>query len=240
MRHRTVREVMTRDVVTVNRFASFKDVARQLAEAGVTAVPVVDGFNRLVGIISAGDLLSKESAQPEPHGRADGAWMRPAARDRAVAESAGALMSTRLFTAGADWSVARAARVMDLHQVARLPVVDEQGVLVGIVSRSDLLEVFLRPDQEIHDEIVQGLVESALRLPPDTIRIHVVDGVVAVSGELARQSTAASVLRLCGGVDGVVAVHDRLTYVLDDRTVTAEPTPEPMPEHGSPRRSEQR
>jgi CBS domain-containing protein len=89
-------------------------------------------------------------------------------------------------------------------------VVDAEGVLVGIVSRSDLLRVFLRPDREILDEIVDEVLESTPGLVPGAIRAHVRDGVVTLHGRVERQGQAVLVRRLCLAVDGVVAVHDRL------------------------------
>jgi CBS domain-containing protein len=211
--HRTVRDVMTRNVFTVNRYASYKAVAMLLADADVTAVPVVDAWNRPVGIVSEGDLLCKQLAQPEPEDRSDGVWLRAKESQRAEAETADALMTPRLFTAEPDWSVVRAAQVMDRHHIQRLPVVDEDGTLVGIVSRSDLLRVFLRPDREIHEEIAREVLAETLQLAPDTVRTAVVDGVVTLRGEVERRDQVPLLLRLCAAVDGVVAVRDELLAV---------------------------
>jgi CBS-domain-containing membrane protein len=122
-------------------------------------------------------------------------------------------MTPRLFTAEPDWSVVRAAQVMDRHHIQRLPVVDEDGTLVGIVSRSDLLRVFLRPDREIHEEIAREVLAETLQLAPDTVRTAVVDGVVTLRGEVERRDQVPLLLRLCAAVDGVVAVRDELLAV---------------------------
>ena len=211
MQHRTVQDVMTHEVVTVRRDTPFKTVARLLAGSEVTAVPVVDGERRPIGIVSDSDLLCKEQVQPEPDDRSPVPWLHPRDRGRAEAETAEGLMSTLVFTARPEWSVVEAARTMDRNHVKRLPVVDETGVLVGVVSRGDLLRVFLRHDTAIREEIVHDVLEHTLRLAPGAVRVEVLDGVVTLRGDVARAGTLPVVLRLCRTVDGVVAVHDRIS-----------------------------
>ncbi|MHA6764956.1 CBS domain-containing protein [Streptacidiphilus sp. PAMC 29251] len=216
MQHRTVQDVMTHEVVTVRRDTPFKTVAQLLAGHEVTAVPVVDGERRPIGIVSDSDLLRKEQVQPEPEGRSPVPWLHPRDRARAEAETAEGLMSTLLFTARPEWSVVEAARTMDDHRVKRLPVVDETGVLVGMVSRGDLLRVFLRHDSAIREEITHEVLQQTLHLAADAVRVEVLDGVVTLHGEVRRRSTLPVVLRLCRTVDGVVAVHSLLQHTLDD------------------------
>jgi CBS domain-containing protein len=96
-------------------------------------------------------------------------------------------------------------------------VVDEAGVLVGIVSRGDLLQVFLRPDTAIHDEIVHDVIEDSLRLAPGAVHVEVREGVVTLRGRVERRSVARVAVRLCRSLDGVVAVHDQLLFTFDDR-----------------------
>jgi CBS domain-containing protein len=223
MKHRTVRDVMTHEVVTAHRDTSFKSLAMLLADAEVTALPIVDPHNRPVGIVSAGDLLRKEAARPEPDVRPVGVWMRPQDRARAEAETAEGLMTTVLLTARPQWSLVEAARLMDHHHVKRLPVIDEAGVLVGIVTRSDLLRVFLRPDGAIHQEVVHDVLQITLLLAPGAVHVEVREGVVTLRGEVERRSIAEVAVRLCGTIDGVVAVHDQLRFAFDDRTVPAGP-----------------
>lgn len=216
MQHRTVQDVMTQQVVTVRRETPFKRVAELLADNDVTAVPVVDSGFRPIGIVSESDLLRKEVVRPEPDGRSPVPWLHPRDRDRSEAETAAGLMTTLLVTARPDWSVVEAARTMERRQVKRLPVVDDTGLLVGVVSRGDLLRVFLRHDTAIREEIVQDVLRLALFIAPGAVQVHVLDGVVTLTGQIERHSLLPVVLRLCRTVDGVVAVHDRLTYVFDD------------------------
>jgi CBS domain-containing protein len=223
MQHRTVDDVMTHQVVTVRRDTPFKTVAELLARNDVTAVPVVDDQAHPVGIVSEADLLHKETAQPDPGGHAPGLWLRPKDRARAAAETAEGMMTTPAVTARPEWSLVEAARVMERHHVKRLAVVDEAGTLVGIVSRSDLLRVFLRHDSAIREEIRREVLGHTLYLAPYAVQVEVVDGVVTLRGELERRSLLPILLRLCHSVDGVVAVHDHLRCVVDDHKAGLEP-----------------
>jgi CBS-domain-containing membrane protein len=224
MQHRTVQDVMTHEVTTVRRDTPFKTVVRLLAANDVTAVPVVDSENRPIGIVSDSDLLRKEQVQPEPEDRSPVPWLHVRDRGRAEAETAEGLMSTQVFTARPEWSVVEAAWTMDRRHVKRLPVVDETGVLVGVVSRSDLLRVFLRHDTAIREEIVHDVLQRTLSLAPDAVRVDVLDGVVTLRGAVHLKSTLPVVLRLCRTVDGVVAIHDQLRYTLDDGRTDLEPS----------------
>jgi CBS domain-containing protein len=103
-------------------------------------------------------------------------------------------------------------------QVKRLPVVDDTGVLVGIVSRGDLLKIFLRSDDAIHDEVVHDMLGQTLRLAPRDVDVAVHDGVVNLTGKLPYRSLVAITEQLCRSVDGVVAVHQTLGFTEDDTT----------------------
>jgi CBS-domain-containing membrane protein len=223
MQHRTVEDVMTRQVITAHRDTAFKTIVELLARNDVTALPVVDEQCCLVGIVSEGDLLCRESVQPDPEGRPSSTWLLPKDRARAFAETAEGLMTTTVFTACPGWSLVETARAINHHQVKRLPVVDEAGRLVGIVSRGDLLRVYLRPDRMIREEITREVLHRTLRLALDRVQVDVADGVVTLRGELDLHSQVVTLLRLCRTVDGVVAVHDQLLYVGDDRTVDVNP-----------------
>jgi CBS domain-containing protein len=112
--------------------------------------------------------------------------------------------------------VPEAARVMDRHAVKRLPVVDGDGRLLGIVSRSDLLKVFLRTDEDIREEIVRDVFMHVLWVEPDQVDVQVRQGVVVLTGKLEMKSGIAIAERLTRGVDGVVNVVCELTYATDD------------------------
>jgi CBS domain-containing protein len=125
-------------------------------------------------------------------------------------------MSAPAVTVRADDTVPEAARLMARHRVERLPVVDEEDRLVGIVTRRDLLEVFLRSDEEIRRTVEQEVLLNTLWLAPQNISVRVRNGVVTLAGLLERRSEKSIALRTTGRVDGVVGVVDRLTYRLDD------------------------
>ncbi|RPE35918.1 CBS domain-containing protein [Kitasatospora cineracea] len=216
MQHRSVRELMTREVVTARPDTPFKEVAELFHRNDITAVPVIDDQDRPIGVVSEADLLRKEAVLPDPEDRHPGRWLRPAEQARAEAETAGGLMTSPVVTARASWDVGEAARRMDRHRVKRLPVVDEAGRLIGIVSRADLLQVFLRHDGAIREEIVHEVLGRTLWLPPDTVSATVQDGVVTLTGRLPRRSLLPVAERLCRAVDGVVAVHLSLDWTEDD------------------------
>ncbi|PBC66250.1 BON domain-containing protein [Streptomyces sp. TLI_235] len=174
-------------------------------------------------MVSEADLLRKEAVLPDPEGRAPGRWLDAADRARAEAETAGGLMTSPAVTAQASWSVAEAARAMDRHKVKRLPVVDEVGRLVGIVSRRDLLQVFLRHDAAIREEIVHDVLGQTLWLAPGDVQVVVHDGVVTLTGRLPRRSLVPIAEQLCRAVDRVVAVHQTLDWSEDDTDVHLEP-----------------
>ncbi|GAA1912671.1 CBS domain-containing protein [Streptomyces sodiiphilus] len=207
MRHRRVHDVMTPAVVCAPPAARGPELARLLADNHVRALPVVsDG--RPVGMVTEGDLMRGSSRPAVPGGR-------PALPGPGTA-TAEQLMSTPAVVARPDWSIVQAARVMRRHGVKRLPVVDAEGLVTGIVSRGDLLRVFLRRDHAIETEIIQDVLTGTLGLPPATVSADVHRGRVTLRGTIDRRSMVPVVERLCRGVDGVVAVANHLEYTRDD------------------------
>lgn len=221
MRHRTVGDLMTHTVFRVRPDTTFKDVARVLADHDITGVPVVDDDDRPVGVVSEADLLRRASGRPDPAGllaTADDPVLPPA---RPAGVTAQALMTGPPVVARAQWTVVEAARVMDTHRVKRLPVVDETGKLVGIVSRSDLVRVFLRRDARIREEIAGEVLAATLGIGPDDVVVAVSDGRVRLRGTVGRKSLVPVVLRLCESVDGVVDVRADLGHRDDDARAAA-------------------
>ncbi|MCG6494327.1 CBS domain-containing protein [Kitasatospora sp. A2-31] len=216
MQHRSVNDVMTHEVVTARPETPFKEIAALFHRNDITAIPVVDDQGRPLGMVSEADLIRKEAVLPDPEGRHPGRWLDAKDRARAEAETAGGLMTSPAVTARPGWSVPEAARAMDKHKVKRLPVVDEIGRLVGIVSRRDLLEVFLRHDAAIRDEIIHDVLGRTLWVAPGDVRVTVQDGVVTLQGRLPRRSLIPIAEQLCRAVDGVVAVHPTLDWLDDD------------------------
>ncbi|MEU5418307.1 CBS domain-containing protein [Streptomyces sp. NPDC020799] len=218
MKHRQIRQVMSREVVTVTPDTPLKRIAELFARNDISGVPVVGTKGTVLGVVSESDLVfrqTEESGRRRPwHRRSPMGPRGP--HGRAGARTAGQLMTSPAVTIGPESTVADAARTMAGHRVERLPVVDEERRLMGIVTRSDLLSVFRRPDADLRAEVVDEVVVNTLWLDPHMVDVVVRDGVVTLSGTLERRSEAAIALRLAGSVDGVVGVVDELDYREDD------------------------
>lgn len=206
--HSRVRDVMTVPVVSVDRITPYKEITRRLAEHQVGGVPVLTMGRHVAGVVSEGDLLAARGANPAT-GRRRGWLPRRRTRHGTVAED---LMTSPALTIGPDATIAAAARLMNAHQVRSLPVVDPVGRLLGIVSRRDLLSVFLRPDAEIArqvSEIFTGLLPGGAA----GLQVAVRNGVVTVTGQpelAADDDLTALAVRLAWDVDGVVDVVDKV------------------------------
>lgn len=226
MKHRKVGNVMTSDVVSVTASASFKEVAGLLARHRISGLPVVDDDEKVVGVISETDLLLRQAQQEVTAARWRSWLLRTARRAaaKAQAQTAGELMSSPPITVRADESIARSARIMAEHAVERLPVLDEENRLVGIVTRRDLLQIFLRPDRDIREEVVREVLVRSLWLTPHAIDVRVEDGVVTLDGDLERDSDVLIAGRMTARIDGVVAVRNRLTARFDDSHLQPTPT----------------
>jgi CBS domain-containing protein len=213
-----VRDMMTTEVVTVELSTPFKEIVARLAERRVSAAPVLDSGGRAVGVVSEADLLLKEE-HPDPDLDVPLVWSRRRRleRDKAAATVAGELMTAPAVTVPPTATVAEAARRMHAAGVKRLPVVDEEGLLVGIVSRADLLKVFTRPDHAIRREIMDEIIVGEFMMDPSRFFIHVDDGVVVLQGRCERRSMIPFLLRAVHAVEGVVRVEDRLACDVDDR-----------------------
>ncbi|MFE7708641.1 CBS domain-containing protein [Streptomyces sp. NPDC057486] len=223
MKHITVGDLMTDEVVSVVSANSFKDVAKLLAEHNISGLPVLDSEDRVVGVISESDLLVRQTGTEPATGTS------PEGAGRPVATTAGEVMSSPAVTVLADETVSGAARLMKRRGLERLPVVDEEGRLIGIVTRRDLLGLFLRPDAEIRRRVVEDVLVATMGLRADVVAVHVVDGVVTLEGELERQSEIPVLIRLTEQLDGVVAVMPHLTTPFDnDRLRPSERTAHPM------------
>lgn len=214
---RRVRDVMTPEVHSVDEQASFKEIAATMADHRVSALSVLDEEGRVAGIVSEADLLLKEEF---PEGPAGGHLFQGrrqrVERAKAAGATAAELMTAPAVTVGPDATVTEAARLLHRHGIKRVPVVDPAGPLLGIVSRADLLKVFLRSDDEIAQEVRQEVLLRALGVNPDTVTVQVHDGIVTLTGQLERRSLIPIAVSLVHGLDGVVDVVDRLTFEVDD------------------------
>ncbi|MGZ5353564.1 MAG: CBS domain-containing protein [Actinomycetota bacterium] len=219
---RIVADVMTRTVVSVNAFTPFKDIVRRMQEYRVSAVPVVDEDHKLLGLVSEGDLILKEDPDLEGGARLFEGVRRRHDRTKAAGLVASEIMTTPVITIGPDAGLGEAARMMHVRAVKRLPVVDQDGTVVGIVSRPDLLKVFLRDDAEISREIREDVIRRTLWIDPDTIRVMVRDGIVTMEGQVERRSLIPVIERLVVSTEGTVAFENHLSYLTDDTAPTTE------------------
>ncbi|MFD7688621.1 CBS domain-containing protein [Streptomyces sp. NPDC059781] len=208
LHRRTVGDVMTEEVVTLRPTTPLQEAAALLDANDIVAAPVVDDGGAPVGVVSASDVLRHETGTPDPQGR-DGtdehAW------GKARARTAGELMSSPVLTARADWTIPRAARELRRRHVKQLPVVGDDGLLTGIVTRSDLLDAFIRSDAEIRGEVEQDVLGRILGLDEGTVAIEAQDGVVTLRGHVPEPRLVPVIVGLCQGVDGVVAVDAHLS-----------------------------
>ncbi|MFB7176416.1 CBS domain-containing protein [Streptomyces sp. NPDC056257] len=204
----TVSDLMTHTAVAIGREASYKEIVELMDEWKVSAVPVLEGEGRVVGVVSEADLLPKEEfrrTDPELPDQLEEA-------SKAGAVLAEELMSSPAITVHPDAPVAEAARIMARKHVKRLPVVNALGMLEGVVSRSDLLKVFLRPDEELEEEIRQSVLTELT--PGVNVGLAVQDGVVTLRGPLRDRALVPLLARAIRAVEGVVDVRMELESTL--------------------------
>ena len=218
----TVADVMTRNVLVVEPDTDFKTCVRRMQEHHVSALPVVGDDRKLVGIVSEADLLAKERRRGE---RRPLLGVRPEADGQAAGRTAGHVMTSPAICISPDASIPQAARLMYREAVKRLPVVDANGVVVGIVSRADLLKTFVRADADIKRDIVADVITRALFLDPRSVEVDVDNGVVRLSGELETRSLSRLLIEMAQGIEGTVAVESKLTWRLDDSRLRVEKPP---------------
>jgi CBS domain-containing protein len=210
-----VQNVMTVDVITASGDAPIADLVTLLTERQISAVPIVDDFGVVLGVVSWSDLhpLIEISAPAHPP-----RWWRPWAPPRLSwpEGTAAGVMTGPPLTVGADATLPAAARLMHRHAVGRLLVVDADHRLRGILSRSDLFKVHDRLDAVIQDEVLRRVLADELRIRPGAVRVTVDDGAVTLTGRTARRTTALAAARTAELVAGVTEVDNQLASDVDD------------------------
>ena len=233
MRDMKVRDVMTGTVVVAREDAPFKTLAQLMADHRVSGVPIIDENDRIVGVVTESDLLSTEEFGPSRSLILE--WFIGRKRleeieGRSARVKAAEIMSRPAITVKPDDDVHRAARVMLDEGVKRLPVVDEDGKVVGIVSRRDLIRPYLRSDDQISREIEEDVILRTMWIEPSVVSVTVTGGVAELRGTVETRSAKEILLELVRRVGGVVNVDDRLSYRLDDRKMGTGPTIGPSSE----------
>jgi CBS domain-containing protein len=216
-RHRTVADVMTARVHVAGPLTPFKLLVRLIEENRISAVPIVNQQGVPIGVVSESDLLLKETrGELESAGSPLHQWRHRQDRVKAEAIFAADLMSAPPLTIRVDALIADAARLMHERNVRRLVVVDPRGRIAGIVSRSDLLQIFLRTDEELREELVGGIIPAIVPNDAMAVEVDVMSNVITLSGEVDRRSDAEILVRLAREIDGAVNVVNRLRFRWDD------------------------
>ncbi len=227
---RRVSDVMTTSVVTVDRITPYQEIAQTLARHKISGVPVLKMGRHVVGVVSESDLLAAEDKtvrQARLRAQSPRRWRLR--QPRRISLVAGTMMTEPAITIHPDATIPGAARLMNTHHVRRLPVVDSDGKLVGIVTRRDLLSVFLRPDADIVHDVRQVLDELPLTNPAD-VTVTVRHGVVTLTGTIESESQRHQDLipiafRLAWDVDGVVDVVNELSEAKESKPAAAADQP---------------
>src|SRR5579875_3530436 len=213
-----VRDVMTARVVAVRKDAPVKEMVARLREYRVSAFPVIDEDNIVVGVVSEADLLAKQALVAGETGRFGplSSLLHRKQESKMHGVTAGDLMTRPAVTIGPDAPAERAARLMHDRKVKRLPVVDGGGHLVGIISRTDVLSVFSRPD-------ITTMISDKLLMDPSPFTVTVKDGVVTLEGRPETATLGRMLADEARHVEGVVAVRDRLAYPAPESVPTVGP-----------------
>lgn len=210
-----VRDLMTTEPITTTPDAPLKEAARTMVREKVSGLPVLER-GKLVGMVTEGDFLRQEADRDQPYRLSLLEALFGDGTSEPEAETVGEVMSSPVVTITPDATLSEAARVMSHRKVKRLPVVDEDGALIGIISRADVVNAFTKPDEVIEDEIREDIVRRLLFLEPDAIEVKVAGGVVSLSGELENRTEAHLLEELTRRIAGVIKVNSDLTYEVDD------------------------
>ena len=215
----TVKDIMSTHVIAVRQSAGYKEMAAMLRNQRVSAFPVVDDDDKVIGVVSETDLLTKEALEGTVP-RTLQSLTEQRVRSQVNGVTAADLMSKPAVTVGPDEPVTHAARLMFNQRVKRLPVVGDDGRLIGIVTRSDVLSVYSRPDAEIQNEVTQALIAGTFLSDPARFTVTVKDGIVTIEGTPETTQAGHGIIDAARHAEGVVAVRDRLTYPPDATNAT--------------------
>jgi CBS domain-containing protein len=209
-----VKDAMTTQVIWVERDTPFAAIAAALREYRVSAFPVLDEAGQVIGVVSESDLLAKLAlggGEDRGPGMITGI-LHQHEMEKARAVTAGDLMTSPAATVSADDTLEQTARLMYQRKVKRLPVVDADNHLAGIVSRADVLAFYDRPDVAIGEEVRNDIAVCESLADAGRIDVKVTDGVVTLTGRPRTCPEGHDIVRRARHIQGVVAVRDRLDY----------------------------
>ena len=211
-----VSDVMTREVLVARPETTFRELVRLIEDQHVHALPVVDDLQRVLGIVAESDLLLKVEGdrliKEELIEGYMGTFLQRRGRARPAGTTAGEIMTSPAVTIDPSQTLSHAARVLHQRHIGRLPVVEHDGRLIGIVTRSDLLRVFLRSDEDLLVAVQEAIDDSA----SGTLWVTVDDGVVVLEGSAESLSQVMAVGDRVRRVQGIVHLDVRATAVYDD------------------------
>ncbi|MFO7571277.1 MAG: CBS domain-containing protein [Gaiellaceae bacterium] len=212
-----VEKLMTTDVAAVQPEASLKEVAEVLATKRISGVPVVDAEGVVLGVVSEGDIVGIEAGEAhEERGGLLGRLLWAAPPERLEARTAEEAMSAPALTVSPHTEVAEAARTMTEAGVNRLPVVDGEGKLLGIVTRADLVRAFVRSDEEIEHELREDVALNTLWIDASDLEIRVEGGEVTFGGRVESKTDAELLAHFATRVPGVVTVTSNLSWDVEN------------------------
>jgi CBS domain-containing protein len=206
----TVKDVMSIKVIAVRPSAGYKEMAVMLRDRHVSAFPVIDKQARVIGVVSETDLLTKAALEGTVPRTQEN--LRRRLRTQVNALTAADLMTRPAVTIGPDEPVRNAARLMFNARIKRLPVVAGDGTLIGIVTRTDVLSVYGRPDADIRRQVVEELIAATSQGDPDRFAVTVKDGIVTIEGTPETTRAGHDIIDTVRRAEGVVFVRDRLSY----------------------------
>lgn len=213
----TVADVMTYGAVSAAATTPYRDLVDLLEMRSVNAVPIVDTFDRVLGVVSSSDLLHKiEFAGGVDPPRIFESRQHRRDRRKAAGTTAEELMSSPAVTVSRRTPVADAARLMESAGVRRLPVIDDLGRLIGMVTNRDLLKVFLRPDDHIKRQIVVDVLSDVDGGSSSVVSVEAHDGAVLLTGEMERRTAVEALTARVEAVEGVTSVDNRIEWRVDD------------------------
>lgn len=186
-----VSSVMTKPAVTVRPETSSHDCMHTMRLKRITGMPVVDGNGRLIGMVTQGDLSNGAPT-------VDGA------------------MSRDVFSLGPDVSIAEAARAMYMRDLKRIPVVDGDRRVIGIITRDDLLTIIPRTERRVLAEVRRVVANLEAAYNGRDVKAHLTKGVVELSGWFRHKSRCDTCVRTVTMVEGVIGVRSLMTYDIDD------------------------
>ena len=216
--HAYVRDIMTTSVVAVQARTPYREMTALFRQHRVSGFPVVDDDGRVTGVVSETDLLAVAAADPDQGAHPASHGWRPHHKQLTIGEAtAGDLMTHPAVTIGQHELVKSAARLMHSLKLQRLPVVDRDRYLVGIITRSDVLSVFRRTDEDIHREVTQDVIADGFFTDPGRFTVTVHDGIVTLEGAPGSAVLGSSIADQVRHLEGVIAVRDRFTYPVADQ-----------------------